>query len=73
MAEPAMYAIAVEQCVDGGWQPLTEPYMQAFDSSPDEIAEAVAENWGLAELGRPWAVGVFRGMRFDEKLADLRG
>jgi hypothetical protein len=68
-----MYAIAVEKCIDGGWRPVTEPYTQAFDVAPDEVARAVAKNWDLGELGHPWAVGVFKGVRFDEKCADLRG
>lgn len=69
---PAMYAIVIEHLVDGGWRPLTEPWTQAFDRSPDEIAALVAESWSLDDLGRPWAVGVFKGIRFEEKLADLR-
>jgi hypothetical protein len=69
---PAMYAIAIEHLVDGGWRPLTEPWTQASECTPDEIAERIAENWDLDELGHPWAVGVFKGVRFDEKLADLR-
>jgi hypothetical protein len=73
MTTPAAYAIAIEHCVDGAWCPFTEPYTQAFDLTPDEIAEAVAENWNLAELDRPWVVAVFKGIRFDEKLAELKG
>jgi hypothetical protein len=70
--KPAMYAIAIEHLVDGGWRPFTEPWTQAFDCNPREIAKRVAVNWDLEELGHPWAVCVFKGVRFDEKLADLR-
>jgi hypothetical protein len=71
--EVRRYAVVIEHDAGQGWIRLVEPWSQFWDSGPVETAVQVSENFDLAELGHPWAVGVFEGARFDHQLADLRG